>query len=481
MCDQILSEDERGARQDGPVSFVDELVVALTNARIYDRKHPRLATAVETLGQGLASLCRETESDTVRLGAADGFLFFRNRPLLGASLAARRLTRTLEEVEAGGLAFQRKATQEELFAFVHFVARSSKGVESPKQANAALSQAGCLHVEFLPPYEEATGTWGETSSDSRSAEFEDAPEASSEQRIEMDMPSRVYQDVVSSLQDSMVRSCSGDNLDITTMQARAESILKQLKDDTSAMMRLARYERYDAFTFGHSIRVCFVALNFARHLTDDTQLVERIGLAALMHDIGKAWVPFEVLHSTDRLSDAERAEMNMHPVHGGQILLGNENPDPLAVAVAFSHHRNMNGSGYPNAIHPGSLSTPTMIVKLADVYEALTAARPYKPRMSPTRAYRIMMDMGDHFEPSMLRRFIEVNGFYPVGSRVKLTTGEVARVTAQTDHMARPHVVTELAASGEQLFREDVAALDLRQAEAKDAPAVADIILDEVA
>ena len=295
------------------------------------------------------------------------------------------------------------------------------------------------------------------------------------------MPARVYQDVVSSLQDSMVRSCSGDNLDITTMQARAESILKQLKDDTSAMMRLARYERYDAFTFGHSIRVCFVALNFARHLTDDTQLVERIGLAALMHDIGKAWVPFEVLHSTDRLSDAERAEMNMHPVHGGQILLGNENPDPLAVAVAFSHHRNMNGSGYPKAIHPGSLSTPTMIVKLADVYEALTAARPYKPRMSPTRAYRIMMDMDDHFEPSMLRRFIEVNGFYPVGSRVKLTTGEVARVTAQTDHMARPQVVTELAASGEQLFQEDVASIDLRVTDGKDAPAVADIILDEVA
>ncbi len=92
MCDQILSEDEYGVRQDGPVSFVDELVVAMTNARIYDRKHPRLATAVDTLAQGLASLCRETESSSVRLGAADGFLFFRRRPLLGASLAARRLT-----------------------------------------------------------------------------------------------------------------------------------------------------------------------------------------------------------------------------------------------------------------------------------------------------------------------------------------------------------------------------------------------------
>jgi HD-GYP domain-containing protein (c-di-GMP phosphodiesterase class II) len=265
------------------------------------------------------------------------------------------------------------------------------------------------------------------------------------------------------------------------MQARAEAILKQLSTDASSMMQMARYERYDAFTFGHSIRVCFIALNFARHLTDDMHLVERIGLSALMHDVGKAWVPFDVLHSNARLSDEERAEMNMHPIHGGQILLGNANADPLAVAVAFSHHRNANGSGYPQAVHPGAISTATMIVKIADVYEALTAARPYKPRMSPTRAYRIMMDMNDHFEPSLLRRFIEVNGFYPVGSRVRLSSGELARVVEQTDDMVRPYVLTEVAASGEALFSEDVAKLDLRHPNGRDPLSIQEIILDEVA
>ena len=240
MCDQILADDEYGARQSGPISFVDELVVAMTNARIYDRKHPRLAKAAETLAQGLAALCAETESNEIRLGAADGFLFFRSRPLLGASLAARRLTRTLEGLGAGGLAFDQQTSLDELFAFIHFVARQAKNIEEHTEANAALQQGGCTHVRFLPPYQEATGTWGETGESGRSSEFEDVVDDHSETRIELDLPARVYQDVVSSLQDAMVRSCSGDNLDITTMQSRAESILKQLAENTSAMMRLAR-------------------------------------------------------------------------------------------------------------------------------------------------------------------------------------------------------------------------------------------------
>ena len=479
MCDQILTDEERATRLAGPASFVDELVVALTNARIYDQKHPRMATAIDTLAGGLAALCRETNSETIRLGAADGFLFFRARPLLGASLASKRLTQVLEEVGAGGFSFEPHATREELLALIHFTARGTKGVETPTEANAALAQAGCTNIRFLAPYQEATGTWGDTTGEGRSSEFEQGDKVD-DRRIEMDLPARVYQDVVSSLQDAMVRSCSGDNLDITTMQARAEAILHQLEHDASTMMQLARYERYDAFTFGHSIRVCFVALNFARHLTNDEQLVERIGLAALMHDVGKAWVPFDVLHSTDRLSDAERAEMNLHPVHGGQILLGNANPDPLAVAVAFSHHRNLDGTGYPTAAYAGRLSAATLIVKIADVYEALTAARPYKPRMSPTRAYRIMMDMQGHFEPSLLRRFIEINGFYPIGSRVRLTNGETALVTQQTDRMDRPIVVTELDASGEKLFSEDSERVDLRHTNGKGPLAVDTLVLDEV-
>lgn len=466
MCERHLSEEERANEPVGPVAFVDELVVALTNARIYAEGHPRLQTAIENLHDGLGRLLEAHPGPRVQFGTADGFVFFQARPLLGASMAAGRLIETLGSIESGGLSFESTTSRDEIAAFVNFVARGIKNVETTDLANVALDKAGCPGVRFLPQYNEASGgrgTWADRVEHVIGPELVTLDGTDLDNALDMQVPARLYQDIVRVLQDAMVQSCKGDSVETAPALGYVENVLKQLSHDTTSLMRLARYEKYDEFTFGHSIRVCFIALNFASHLTKDRHLIERIGLAALLHDIGKAWVPFEVLHSQKRLDDTERYEMNMHPVHGGHILLESGDPDPLAIAVAFSHHQNADGSGYPRTIRGRRLSGATMVVKMADVYEALTAVRPYKPSMPPARAYRIMMDMHGHFDPSLLRRFIEVNGVYPVGSRVELSTGEIARVTKLTDSPLEPIVQTERACSGEGLFAEDVEVLDLRE------------------
>ena len=480
MCERHLTDEERAHETTGPVAFVDELVVALTNARIYAETHPRLASAIDNLHAGLGRMLKENPAPRIQIGTSDGFIFFQARPLLGASMSAGRLIELLGSIESGGLSFEARTTRDEVASFIGLAARGMRDIENPEVANLALDKAGCRTVRFLPPYSEASGgrgTWADRVEEEIGDELQ--PEVIDlEGVLDIQVPTRLYQNVVGVLQDAMVNSCKGDTVDTAPALGYVENVLKQLNSDTTSLMRLARYEKYDEFTFGHSIRVCFIALNFARHLTNDRSLIERIGLAALMHDIGKAWVPFEVLHSQKRLTDEERHEMNMHPVHGGHILLEGSEPDPLAVAAAFSHHQNADGSGYPNTIRGGPPSGATMIVKMADVYEALTAVRPYKPSMSPTRAYRIMMDMKGHFEPSFLRRFIHVNGVYPVGSRVELTTGETARVVELTDSLLEPIVQTEKAASGEGLFKEDVETLDLRETFGRNKIAVTNHLLD---
>jgi HD-GYP domain-containing protein (c-di-GMP phosphodiesterase class II) len=465
MCDRHLTDEEREARPQGAAGFVDEIVVAMVNARIYARGHPRLEAAVDAMHAGLNDLLAEHPGPRVQIGAHDGFVFFEAKPLLGASMAAGRLIGTLGRLGAGGLAFEASTTREEMQAFVEWTARQSKGVTTHEEANLGLDREACWSVRFLPPYREAAGGRGSwTDRVEREIDPVDLSGVGSlEAEIDLDLPTGLYQDVVSALQDAMVQTCTGRDLDTAPALGYVERVLGMLHEDSPGLMRMARYEKYDEFTFGHSIRVCFLALNFARQLTSDQRLLERIGLAALLHDIGKAWVPFEVLHSTGRLDDAQRREMNMHPVHGGQILLESNDPDPLSVAVAFSHHQNLDGTGYPHAIRGGRASAATMIVKIADVYEALTAVRPYKPRMAPTRAYRIMMDMQGYFEPSLLRRFVECNGIYPVGSRVRLTSGEVARVHQLTDQPLAPIVRTETASGGEDLRTGDAETLDLRE------------------
>jgi HD-GYP domain-containing protein (c-di-GMP phosphodiesterase class II) len=227
------------------------------------------------------------------------------------------------------------------------------------------------------------------------------------------------------------------------------------------MFSISRYEEYDAYTFGHSIRVCLLALAVARASTRDEEFVQRIGTAALLHDVGKALVPFEVLHKRGRLSAEERHEMEKHPVHGAGVLLANRESDPLAVSAAYGHHRTVDGNGYPRTRGHYEQSIVTRIVKICDVFEALTAVRPYKPAMSPAKAYRIMLGMPGHFDPGLLRRFMQVTGLYTAGTRVRLDDGRVGRVLRQTADLDRPVVEILEEPDGSPLDRVPLPVVDL--------------------
>jgi len=487
MCDSHLTEEERRIRPAGPVTFVDELVVAMTNARIYARQHPRVESSVQTLYDGLQELLREGGQSKVMLGTADGCIFFQSRPLLGASLAARRLVEQLSALDCGGLAFEDKTTLEHLHTFIQFSSRGYKGADRFDEANRKLTQDGCENIYLLPPYHEASGSWTDAVEEGWSADGSLDQSGSIlqgegfELNLDLDIPSRIYSDAVTVMQDAMMTACKGEHLDTSAARGQVESILTQLHSDPAPLLNKTRYEKYSEFTFGHSIRVCFLSLNFAFHLTEDQKLLERIGLAALMHDIGKAAVPFDVLHAQGRLDGEAWRQMQMHTEEGGRILLSKSDADPLVVAVAATHHRNMDGTGYPNCIQMARQSGATMIVKISDVFEALTSVRPYKPRMSAGRAFRIMMDMKGFFEPSLLRKFIQTTGLYPVGSRVRLSSGEIARVRAQTESLSEPVVMTEYDASGERLFPEDVETFDLREHFGNTKLEVKETILDNAA
>ena len=441
MCDLYRGEEAENGPRQGMDVLVDELVVASTNMRIYWKSHPRVQTSVHTIQTMLEHLFRKRFEDRLLLGVAEGCLFFETEPLLGASVAAARVIRRLEELGTGGISFGREVQRHDVEALIAFLGQRGLEASTFSEANLELERNGCRAISFLPSYR-AEGHGIDLPPESRreAIRLEESTLGQTELAAELEAPVHIYQNTVELLQDSLVKANQGEAFELESAKDMVGNIFTRLHEDAASMRRLTRYERYDAYTFGHSIRVCTLALSFASQLLQDRELVLRVGIAGLLHDIGKAWVPFEVLHSTSRLNPEERLEMNKHAEHGARILLSLPDADPLIVAVAFGHHRTHDGGGYPEISCRTEQSIGTRIVKICDVYEALTATRPYKAPMTPAKAYRVMLAMKDHFDPGLLRRFVQVNGLFPIGTDLAVADGMPARVVGQSDAFDRPIV-----------------------------------------
>src|SRR5258705_8482717 len=326
-CD-VRRDEEQGAQRRGIKELVDELTVALMNSRLYAKDHPRVQSSITSLLRCVENLSKDAGSNGLVLGSADGFLFYRAKPLLRASLSSARVIDALKSCGAGGFSIGAQAGEQDVMALVDLLAANRKSSSGIHGVNHDLGRRGGRFIQFLPEYRAEASDVGPADGGLLEALGD---HGSGLEPIPFKVPAALYQQTVTLLQDCAVRVCHGEDIDLDRVRGFVESILARLAQDSDSMMGIARYERYDAYTFGHSIRVCFLALNFAEALVQGEELLLRIGLAALLHDIGKARVPFEVLHSTTKLSPEERIEMNKHTTHGGEILLGLPEVDPLAV------------------------------------------------------------------------------------------------------------------------------------------------------
>lgn len=446
MCDVAVRE-----RLPGVTGLVDELVVATVNTRIYPITHERARSSIEEVKRRVTEMLGDRGDDepVLTLGVAESCLVFEGRPLVGASLSAARIIETIESLKSSGIEFRHGITVDDVRALVRVLSARRGTIADHREANQMLVADGAGHLRFLSREEGVGFALASTGADL----FDDSGTVR--------LPSHLYQGVVGCMQNMTVHICRGSSFELADANHLIVDILTELDTEPTAMLNLSRYEQYDAYTFGHSIRVCLLALNFAKQLTADREMRRRIGLAGLLHDIGKARVPFEILHSSSRFSDEERREMEKHVIHGGEILLELAEVEPLAVAVAFGHHRTLDGGGYPRTPSAPELSYVTRMVKICDVYEALTAVRPYKSSMSPACAYDIMLGMAGHFDGALLRSFIETNGLYPDGALVMLNTGETARVERQSGRLRAPVVATRTTPDGDLLDERDYQVIDL--------------------
>ncbi len=415
-------------------AFVEDLVLVLVNYRIFYPGHPRIKESIrKVLGQVEELL---GDSPAMILKVFEETLLFGEEPLVGASLSAARLIQRLGECRAGGVEFLQGVTERDLEAFLAFLSSPPPMLKTFREANRILERKGCSRIRFLG--------------------------LSGKEELENEEALTVYQGMMDYLQEVTIRACKGEVIPLDPGKERVAKVLGYLDEDPLALFRLANYEQYDPLTLGHSARVTLLALEFARRTEGDKDLLVRVGLAALLHDVGKAWVPLEILESRKALTPDQRREMDRHPLYGAEILASTKDMDPMAVAGAFGHHRNPGGQGgYPRLTAPAPVSNVSRLLKICDIFEALTAPRPYKEPLTPLQAWRVLLEMKGELDPGVLKKFMAVIGLYPTGTMVKLGSGEIGMVVAQGREMNLPKVKLLKGRKGEALPPEGQVVLDL--------------------
>ena len=264
---------------------------------------------------------------------------------------------------------------------------------------------------------------------------------------------RVYATAVETAESLWEAAKAGDKPDPTAARKIIDGLAKLVTQDRTSLMALTALKKYDNYTFTHMVNVSALAMAQARALNVDGTLLREFGFAALMHDIGKVNTPLEVLNKPDKLTKDEFDVMKQHVVDGAHILRRTPEMPALAPIVAFEHHLKQDLSGYPENIGSRKLNLCTMIVSIADVFDALRSNRPYRQGLATNRIRAIMGEQGNPaFNQPLLKRFVNLMGLFPVGNLVRLTTDELAVVSAEhpTDPF-RPQVKIIQDAKGEFL------------------------------
>lgn len=233
----------------------------------------------------------------------------------------------------------------------------------------------------------------------------------------------------------------GNVVDMESCLPIVDEVSQSVMRNASALTGLLRLKSQDEYSYMHSVAVCTLMAALAIEMGLSEAEVKLAGLAGLMHDLGKAMMPLEVLNKPGKLTDDEFAIMRTHPELGHKALQTIEGMPEEVLDVCLHHHEKFNGTGYPHKLEGLDIPLLTRMGAVCDVYDAVTSERPYKSPWQASDALSRMLSWQGHFDQEILKHFIRCVGIYPMGSLVLLASGKLAVVVEQNPNQLVKPVV----------------------------------------
>jgi HD-GYP domain-containing protein (c-di-GMP phosphodiesterase class II) len=408
--------------------FLITFYAALRTLKLYPVENEQVQRALDDLTASAKALLQIEEELEVRL---EGDFIFVNSTRLRLDLdnyaSFGHILGMLRQCGVGTMRVDGDVERREWQVFISLLLSFGAQATNPNklyELQARLTQGNVTHILVEPPIESEQ-------------DVEDQEHAKEVAKKTYERSVAVTKEVVSSVR--MGRSAS-----VKKVKRAVQSIVDQVLSNEASLMGLTTIRDYDEYTFTHSVNVCIFSVAIGRRLGLNKLQLFDLGMAALLHDVGKSRIPLDVLNKNGALSDDEWRIMQAHPWLGVLTLFGLRGYGEIpyrGMIVAYEHHMKTDLTGYPKSLRSRQLSVFSKIVAVADGFDAATTRRAYQT--TPIQPDQVLREMWTNprrgLEPSLVKAFINVLGVYPVGTCVILDSYEIAIVHSANPDLAQIH------------------------------------------
>jgi HD-GYP domain-containing protein (c-di-GMP phosphodiesterase class II) len=406
--------DDRGLQRKGR-DLLFSLASTVRALQLYPLENQAVVNALAEL-EGIVRGMVETEREVAVRYVGD--FFFINDLRLRIDLASYAtfgsVGRTLHRHGIGQIEVFPGVTTREWTAFLSLLLVEPDGEDRFGHFTERLAGTGVLHIAVAPDRESERD---DTSDDARQ------------------MAKRAYAQTVAVARETMSALRMGRGVSLRPVKRAVQSIVDQVLSNETSIVGLTTLRDYDEYTFTHCVNVCIFSVALGKKLGFDKHQLYELGLGALLHDVGKVKMPWELINKNGPLSNEEFEVLKEHPAEGVLALFEQRGLAELplrAMLIAYEHHMKVDQSGYPRSVRPRDPTLFGRIVAVADGFDAATTQRSYQAQ--PWPADRVLHEMRDNaargFDPLVVKAFISMTGIYPIGSLVILDTYELAVVVA---------------------------------------------------
>ncbi len=225
------------------------------------------------------------------------------------------------------------------------------------------------------------------------------------------------------------------------------SIVSEILEDVLSLRgivdSLSSISTYDGYTYTHSVEVCVIAMSIGLQLGYKRHTLLELGIGGLLHDVGKLKIPYHIISKPGTLNKKELDLVKNHPVLGYEMVKNHSQVSNRSAAMVLEHHERWDGSGYPDGKAGKGIHHFSAICGVADIYNAMTTARSYRPSYPPHEVYELILGLGStHFDYDVIKAFARCIVPYPRGSLIRTSDLRIAQVVSNdTEHPYLPVVV----------------------------------------